>query len=61
MPARIRRSHAVADHSNLLGNFPTDASLIAEMEFYLISDLDYHLMIWHPYRSALSLPWTERS
>lgn len=36
-----------------LGTFPSDASQVAEMEFYLISDLSYHLVIWHPYRDLL--------
>lgn len=34
-----------------LGPFPSDATVLAEMEFYLIEDLDFHLMVWHPYRS----------
>jgi cyclin C len=33
-----------------LGPFPNDATVLAEMEFYLIEDLDFHLMVWHPYR-----------
>lgn len=28
---------------------------LAEMEFYLIEELDFHLIIFHPYRSLVQL------
>ncbi len=31
--------------------FPTDYTKLAEMEFYLLSDLDFHLVVYHPYRT----------
>jgi cyclin C len=31
--------------------FPSDYTKLAEMEFYLLSDLDFHLIVYHPYRT----------
>ena len=28
---------------------------LAEMEFYLIEELDFHLIVFHPYRSLVQL------
>ncbi|KAK9897515.1 cyclin-like protein [Cystobasidium minutum MCA 4210] len=36
-------------------NFPTDSSKLAEMEFYLIEDLEFHLIVYHPYRSLVHM------
>jgi len=36
-------------------NFPTDTSRIAEMEFYLVDDLECDLYVFHPYRTLLAL------
>ncbi|KAG8905135.1 RNA polymerase II holoenzyme cyclin-like subunit [Tulasnella sp. 403] len=36
-------------------NFPTDNSKLAEMEFYLLEDLEFHLIVFHPYRSLATL------
>jgi len=36
-------------------NFPTDNSSVCEMEFYLLEDLDFHLVIFHPYRALMQL------
>jgi cyclin-C len=36
-------------------SFPLDTSKLAEMEFYLMSDLECDLTIYHPYRTLLSL------
>lgn len=38
-----------------LSSFPTDNTKLAEMEFYLIEELDFHLIIFHPYRSLVQL------
>ena len=44
-----------------LGAFPNDATVLAEMEFYLIEDLDFHLMVWHPYRDLAQFAGREDS
>ena len=36
-------------------NFSSDNSKIAEMEFYLVDDLECDLVVFHPYRTLLSL------
>ncbi|KAF8681402.1 cyclin family [Rhizoctonia solani] len=36
-------------------SFPGDHSKLAEMEFYLLEDLDFDLIVFHPYRSLLAL------
>ena len=36
-------------------NFPSDNTKLAEMEFYLVDDLECDLTIYHPYRSLLAL------
>lgn len=36
-------------------NFPTDNSKLAEMEFYLVNDLECDLTVFHPYRTLLTL------
>ncbi|CAE6525159.1 unnamed protein product [Rhizoctonia solani] len=36
-------------------SFPADHSKLAEMEFYLLEDLDFDLIVFHPYRSLLAL------
>lgn len=38
-----------------LSSFPSDNTKLAEMEFYLIEELDFHLIIFHPYRSLIQL------
>ena len=35
--------------------FPQDNTKLAEMEFYLIEELDFHLIVFHPYRSIVQL------
>jgi cyclin C len=32
-------------------NFPYDATNISEFEFYLLQDLDYHTIVYHPYKT----------
>lgn len=36
-------------------NFPSDNTKLAEMEFYLVSDLQSDLVVYHPYRTLLAL------
>ncbi|KAF9653512.1 C/H/G cyclin, partial [Thelephora ganbajun] len=36
-------------------NFPTDNSKLAEMEFYLVGDLECDLVVFHPYRTLISI------
>lgn len=36
-------------------NFPTDTAKLAEMEFYLVSDLECDLIVFHPYRTLMTL------
>ncbi|KAF9078755.1 cyclin-like protein [Rhodocollybia butyracea] len=36
-------------------NFPSDNSKLAEMEFYLVDDLECDLIVFHPYRTLLAL------
>ncbi|KXN91161.1 RNA polymerase II holoenzyme cyclin-like subunit [Leucoagaricus sp. SymC.cos] len=36
-------------------NFPSDNSKLAEMEFYLVDDLECDLTVFHPYRTLLTL------
>ncbi|KAI6038627.1 cyclin-like protein [Pisolithus marmoratus] len=36
-------------------NFPVDNSKLAEMEFYLVADLECDLTVFHPYRTLMSL------
>ncbi|KAK0537037.1 RNA polymerase II holoenzyme cyclin-like subunit [Tilletia horrida] len=35
--------------------FPSDRAILAEMEFYLIEDLEFDLIIHHPYRALVSI------
>lgn len=32
-----------------------DTVTLAEMEFYLVEELDFHLIVFHPYRSLVQL------
>ena len=36
-------------------NFPSDNSKLAEMEFYLVDDLECDLTVFHPYRTLMTL------
>lgn len=38
-----------------LKHFPSDNSKLAEMEFYLLDDLDCDITVFHPYRTLLAL------
>jgi len=34
-----------------VGGFTYDSSKVAEFEFYLLEELEFYLIVWHPYRS----------
>ncbi|GAA5834157.1 hypothetical protein JCM11251_000557 [Rhodosporidiobolus azoricus] len=36
-------------------SFPSDNHRLAEMEFYLLEELDFHLVVFHPYRALSQL------
>ncbi|GAA6031039.1 hypothetical protein JCM8097_003974 [Rhodosporidiobolus ruineniae] len=36
-------------------SFPSDNHRLAEMEFYLLEELDFHLVVYHPYRALVQL------
>ncbi|KAI9607908.1 hypothetical protein H4Q26_005358 [Puccinia striiformis f. sp. tritici PST-130] len=57
----LEASRSVFSDYPTLGPFPNDATILAEMEFYLIEDLDFHLMIWHPYRDLAQFAGREDS
>lgn len=42
-------------------SFPSDNSKLAEMEFYLVDDLECDLVVFHPYRTLMSLCGKEGS
>ncbi|KAH8106330.1 cyclin-like protein [Cristinia sonorae] len=44
-----------------LKSFPSDNSKLAEMEFYLVDDLECDLVVFHPYRSLMTLCGKEGS
>ena len=35
--------------------FPAEPNKLGEMEFYLLEDLDFHLVVFHPYRALLHI------
>lgn len=38
-----------------LHSFTSDNHRLAEMEFYLLEELDFHLVVFHPYRALVQL------
>lgn len=36
-------------------NMSNDVATLAEMEFYLLEDLQFHLVVYHPYRSLITI------
>ena len=36
-------------------SFPADNTKLAEMEFYLVNDLECDLVVFHPYRTLMTL------
>lgn len=45
--------HIAEEYS--IKTFPSDNSKLAEMEFYLVDDLECDLIVFHPYRTLMSL------
>ncbi|KAK8844672.1 hypothetical protein IAR55_006521 [Kwoniella newhampshirensis] len=39
--------------------FPAEPNKVGEMEFYLLEDLDFHLVVFHPYRALLHMTGRE--
>ncbi|WWD22780.1 hypothetical protein CI109_107273 [Kwoniella shandongensis] len=39
--------------------FPAEPNKVGEMEFYLLEDLDFHLVVFHPYRALLHITGRE--
>ncbi|KAI8338717.1 cyclin-like protein [Chlamydoabsidia padenii] len=37
------------------GGFPYDSLKVAEFEFYLLEELEFYLIVWHPYRPLTQL------
>lgn len=57
---RSYQNHPLSNNSYLeenynVKNFPTDNAKLAEMEFYLVDDLECDLTVFHPYRTLLTL------
>lgn len=55
-PLHIRNvAQEAAKHWTELGhpNMSSEISTLAEMEFYLLEDLQFHLVVYHPYRSLV--------
>src|SRR5882762_7199335 len=46
---------APSDENYGIKPFPSDNSKLAEMEFYLVDDLECDLIIFHPYRTLMTL------
>ena len=47
-------TNVIVDHYGVK-NFPSDNTKLAEMEFYLVDDLECDLVVFHPYRTLLAL------
>ncbi|RKO85283.1 cyclin-like protein, partial [Blyttiomyces helicus] len=43
----------VTEMKHILGRFHYDIATIAEFEFYLLEDLDFHMILYHPYRPLM--------
>ena len=48
-------SYGVAEQPFGVKSFPSDNSRLAEMEFYLVADLECDLTIFRPYRTLTTL------
>ena len=51
----ISESKSLFSQTYGIKNFPSDNSKLAEMEFYLVDDLECDLVVYHPYRTLLAL------
>lgn len=38
-----------------LATFPTDPTKLGEMEFYLLEELEFNLVVYHPYRDLADI------
>lgn len=48
----IQGTKQLTDGGSLdIGGFRYDSSSVAEFEFYLLEELEFYLIVWHPYRS----------
>ncbi|ORZ16414.1 cyclin-like protein [Absidia repens] len=56
-PSHIRTVTQEAKHvfQADFGGFPYDTLKVAEFEFYLLEELDFYLIVWHPYRALTQL------
>lgn len=50
---RTLSSVATAEYN--VRHLPTDNTVLAEMEFYLVDELDCDLVVFHPYRTLMTL------
>ena len=48
-------TYGVAEQPFGVKSFPSDNSKLAEMEFYLVADLECDLTVFHPYRTLTAL------
>lgn len=44
---------------NQVKSFPAETHKLGEMEFYLLEDLDFHLVVFHPVRAVLNMTGRE--
>ncbi|KZP07788.1 cyclin-like protein [Athelia psychrophila] len=52
----VTEARSLFNHENYgVKSFPSDNSKLAEMEFYLVDDLECDLVIFHPYRTLMTL------
>ncbi|KAK7031217.1 RNA polymerase II holoenzyme cyclin-like subunit [Paramarasmius palmivorus] len=51
----VSESRTLFNHQYGIKTFPSDNTKLAEMEFYLVDDLDCDLVVFHPYRTLLAL------
>jgi len=51
----ISESRSLFSQTYGIKTFPSDNSKLAEMEFYLVDDLECDLVVYHPYRTLLAL------
>ena len=49
----LQSSSEIAEYG--IRHFPTENHKLAEMEFYLVADLECDLLVFHPYRTLMSL------
>ncbi|KAJ2932538.1 hypothetical protein H1R20_g4528, partial [Candolleomyces eurysporus] len=57
----ISESRSLFSQTYGIKTFPSDNSKLAEMEFYLVDDLECDMVVYHPYRTLLALCKKEAS